>query len=185
MINDPRRFAIPMGLAAMAVLFPATAHAASPEPTKFSPPPETVIDDDFCGTGETVTITTTVKGVDFNDPHQGEFASVFQGKQTFTSVGGTTVVGHFAGRFTNTVVAGEEEGVHTHAFTNIGLPEQFRTKGGGLITLDAGSITFLVTFDGDEELDVDVVQSGPHPQADSDFTLFCEVIPEALGIAVD
>ena len=73
--------------------------------------------------------------------------------------------------------------MHTHAFTTVGLPESFRLPGGGKVTLDAGYIQFLDTFDGDEFLFGEVsVQHGPHPAADSDFELFCEVIPPALGI---
>lgn len=56
-------------------------------------------------------------------------------------------------------------------------------KGGGVITRDAGRITFLVAFDeNDVVVSEEFFSSGPHPQADSNFELFCQVIPEALGI---
>ena len=183
MIRDLRRFAVPVGLVAAAALVPAPAHAASPQPVKFSVVAEPFEDVDFCGTGETVTGTFSVKGVDFLSPHEGDLAAVFQGKQTFT-FGSTTVVGHFAGRFSRELVSVGQNGEETVAFTNKGLPESFRLAGGGgVITLDAGTITFLVTFDAQGELiSESFTASGPHPQADSGFTLFCEVIPAALGI---
>lgn len=92
-------------------------------------------------------------------------------------------VGGLHGRFLDAVVAGEEEGTQTFVFTAIGLPEKFQIEGGGVITRDAGRISFLVTVD--ENGDVvseEVISRGPHPQADSDFELFCQVVPEALGI---
>ena len=42
---------------------------------------------------------------------------------------------------------------------------------------------FQDTFDGDEFISSEIViNNGPHPQADSDFELFCEFMPEALGL---
>jgi hypothetical protein len=68
-------------------------------------------------------------------------------------------------------------------FTNKGLPELFKTPHGGVLTRDAGYIVFRDTFDGDEFIAGEiVVNRGPHPQADSDFELFCQIIPEALGL---
>lgn len=181
MIRNLRRFAVPAGLAAAAVLLSAPAHAASPQPEKFSFT-DTFTEEDFCGTDADVTTTVSVKAIDFHNPKRGEFASVVQGKQTFTDEG-KTVIGHFAGRLTGTIVSGEVEGAHTIALTHIGLPEQFRVKGGGVITRDTGRITFLVTVDEDGDfVSEEILRSGPHPQADSGFTLFCDVIPEALGI---
>ena len=182
MIHNLRRFAVPVGLAAAALLLPAPAHAASPQPEKFSFT-DTFTDRNFCGTGATVKITSSVKGVMFLSPRNVDFAETYQAKQTFT-FGDTTVVGHAAGRFTSKLVSVGAKGEQTFAFTSKGLPESFRLKGGGgLITRDAGKITFLVTLDRNGGfLSEEIIQSGPHPQADSGFTLFCEVIPEALGI---
>jgi hypothetical protein len=181
MIQSLRRCAVPAGLIAAAVLVPAPAHAAPPQPEKFSFT-EPFTDTDFCGTGETVEGTFSVKGVMFLSPKNADFAEVARGKQTFT-FGGTTVIGHFAGRFTRELVSVGQNGERTIAFTAKGLPESFRLKGGGLLTRDAGTITFLVTLDENGELISETfTASGPHPQADSGFTLFCDVIPEALGI---
>jgi len=65
----------------------------------------------------------------------------------------------------------------------------YRTADGGAswtqhnVPFSGGYIQFLDTFDGDKFLSGEAsVQHGPHPAADSDFELFCEVIPPALGI---
>ena len=51
-----------------------------------------------------------------------------------------------------------------------------------MLIRDAGHITFRDTLDGEELLSSEiVVNKGPHPEADSDFELFCEVTTEALG----
>lgn len=181
MISTLQRLTLSVGLAAVAVLVPTPAHAASPQPERVSFT-EGFTDPNFCGTGEAVSVVLSVKGVEFASPNRADFAGTFRGTETFT-YGDTTVTRRFANRFTDTIVAGEEEGVHTHAFTSIGLPEKFSVKGGGVITRDAGRITFLVTYDeNDEVVSEEVISSGPHPQADSDFELFCQVVPEALGI---
>jgi hypothetical protein len=44
-------------------------------------------------------------------------------------------------------------------------------------------IAFADTFEGDEFISSEIVLvKGPHPEAESDFALFCEVVTEALGI---
>ena len=49
---------------------------------------------------------------------------------------------------------------------------------------DAGYIVFHVVFNGDEPLSSEIaVDRGPHPDAESDFALFCEVVPSALGLS--
>ena len=174
-----------VGTAAAALVVGLAAPAqAAPQKFEFF---EEITDTDFCGLGATVEVVTTAKGVDFENPGGGaEFASVSHGTTTFTyetDTGSTTVILHFAGRFVDTVVSGDPEGVHVHAFTSIGLPEQIRLARGPLLSLDAGSITFFVEFDGDEFVrDLGFTFRGPHPQAESDFELFCQIVPDALGI---
>ena len=160
------------------------AAAANPE-VHHSTDSWSFVDDDFCGLGASVQFEGSVRITEFLSPNRLDFMATFSGHEVITSLDtGNYVVSHWAGHGTDTVVAGDEEGVHTHDFTTLGLPESYRLPGGGMITLDAGYITFHDTFDGDEFLFGEVsVQHGPHPQADSDFELFCEVIPAALGIA--
>lgn len=146
-----------------------TAFAAEPGVEHFTEPIYSV-DTDFCGTGETVTFTGEVSGTAFTQPNQDvEYWETSRGFVTLTSPDtGLSVTSHFANRFT--VVISDD----TEKFTYLGLPEQYKLPNGEVITLDAG----LIVFENDEITFV----AGPHPQAESDFELFCQVIPEALGL---
>jgi hypothetical protein len=71
-------------------------------------------------------------------------------------------------------------GVHSHLTSAAGQEPAF----------DRGTVTFVITIDlndlEDEEDDVllgfEVVSmAGPHPEVDSDFELFCEVVNDVLG----
>lgn len=172
-----------IGIAACSLVLGAApaAQASNPDGRRISFS-GTDTDTDFCGTGETVHISFTVSGREFLSPNGGaEYVNVSHGTVTFTSET-ATVINHFAGRFTDVIVSGDPEGIHVHEFTNIGLPEQLRLEHGGVITLDAGSITFRDTFNGDQFLSEEVIFNGPHPEAESNFELFCDVIPGALGL---
>jgi hypothetical protein len=49
---------------------------------------------------------------------------------------------------------------------------------------DAGIVTFADTFDlvtGEFISSEVIVEKGPHPELDSDFELFCDVVTEALA----
>ena len=144
----------------------------------------TDVDPDFCGTGQQIDIAVDVRGTEWLAPHQADYKNVVTGTVTFTNpLTGNTVMNHFANAFWDETVSGDPEGLHVHEFTTKGLPELFKTPHGGVLTLDAGYIVFQVTFDGDEEISSEiVVNNGPHPQADSNFELFCEIMPEALGL---
>ena len=78
----------------------------------------------------------------------------------------------------------EAAGTITFLTSFKGLPEKIQTSHGPVLLRDAGIATFADTFDLEtgEFLSSDVViVKGPHPELDSDFTLFCEVISGALG----
>jgi hypothetical protein len=93
------------------------------------------------------------------------------------------VIQRFGGQFLDVTVSGDPTGINVHDFINKGLPELFKTPHGGVLTRDAGYIVFRVVFDGDTFLSSEiVVNKGPHPQADSDFELFCQIMPGALGL---
>jgi len=77
----------------------------------------------------------------------------------------------------------EEAGTITFFTSFKGLPEKIQTADGPVLLRDAGVVTFADTFDletGDFISSEITVNKGPHPELDSDFTLFCEVISEAL-----
>jgi hypothetical protein len=77
----------------------------------------------------------------------------------------------------------EEAGTITFFTSFKGLPEKIQTKNGPVLLRDAGFVTFKDTFDleTDELISSEViVNKGPHPDLDSDFELFCEVVTPAL-----
>jgi hypothetical protein len=81
-------------------------------------------------------------------------------------------------------IVDEEAGTITFLTSFKGLPEKIQTANGPVLLRDAGIITFADTFDletGEFISSEIVVNNGPHPEADSDFTLFCEVITGALA----
>jgi hypothetical protein len=146
----------------------------------------TDVDPDFCGTGATIDIAFNVRVNLWLLPGNPEdFRKITQsGKVTLTNPeNGNTVVLSFTGLTTNTILEGDPLGAHTRVFSNMGVPEKIQTSHGRVLTLDAGLIDEVLTFD--ENGDViaySATWSGPHPEAASDFTLFCEVTTEALGI---
>ena len=81
-------------------------------------------------------------------------------------------------------IVDEAAGTVTIVYSFKGLPEQIKTPHGGVLLRDAGFVTFVDTIDLATDTLISsevVVQHGPHPDLDSDFTAFCEVISEALG----
>jgi hypothetical protein len=103
---------------------------------------------------------------------------------TFTNpVNGKSVVLSSAGQVTGPApIVDEEAGTITFLVSFKGLPEKIQTADGPVLLRDAGVITFADTFDLEtgEFISSETIVRGPHPEADSDFTLFCEVISEAL-----
>jgi hypothetical protein len=168
-----------IGLAAIT----ASARAANPTVNHFTDS-GTFTDDDFCGTGETVNGSFSVTMTEFLTPNQADYKTSGQGNVYFTNpANGSTVINHFAGQFTATVISSTESGT-TELDTNKGLPEQLRTANGTVLLRDAGYIQFENTFDSNGEF-VDghiVIDRGPHPDAESDFEAFCGVMTEALGL---
>jgi hypothetical protein len=71
-----------------------------------------------------------------------------------------------------------------------GVPEKLRMSDGTVAIKDVGRVVFVTVLDyngtpTDVEDDVFISQtiesiSGPHPDLESDFTLFCEVLVPAL-----
>jgi hypothetical protein len=76
----------------------------------------------------------------------------------------------------------EEAGTITFLTSYRGLPQKIQTANGPVLLRAAGVITFAATFDLEtgEFISSEITVKGPHPEDDSDFPLFCEVISEAL-----
>jgi hypothetical protein len=142
-------------------------------------------DPDFCGTGQTVAVSFNVRVVEFLSPNQDvDVALVQQGNFWLTNPKtGATVQNHFAGRFTQVLASGDPAGIHTIDYAGSGLGEQLRLLNGRVLSLDAGYLGWRDTFDGDEWLFGGItINKGPHPDADSDYAIFCDVISTALGL---
>jgi hypothetical protein len=78
--------------------------------------------------------------------------------------------------------AGLESGVHTHMFVENGLWAKLKLEKGGLLTVDAGSLGYALTFDeNDNVTDLEPLWvHGPHPAFDS--PVWCEAAIDALGL---
>ncbi len=113
------------------------------------------------------------------------FKDTSQVKVTYARNGKSLVVAS-AGQHTFTAV-GNFSGLVTFTDTFKGLPERIFVPKGPVITRDAGIITFQNVVDfstnpnGDLISSAVLVNKGPHPEADADFTLFCEVFTQVLG----
>jgi hypothetical protein len=171
-------------VAALAVL-PAGALGAKPEifHTNFL---DTEEDVDVCG----VIVDIVAEGV-FTDlaffDQEGNFVrfvSTASVKVMLTAENGKSVIIQNAGQFTDIEpLVDEEAGTITFVFSFKGLPEKIQTDQGPVLLRDAGIATFMETFDLEtgDFISSDVIVKGPHPELESDFTLFCEVITEALA----
>jgi hypothetical protein len=81
------------------------------------------------------------------------------------------------------IISGDPEGDHVQEVTVAGLPELWKLAHGSVLIRDAGYVVLVQTIEDDEVVDNEVlINKGPHPDLDSDFELFCEVMPGALGI---
>jgi hypothetical protein len=144
----------------------------------------TDVDPDFCGTGQAIDIAFDIRGNEFEAPHKAEFKMTATGTFTYTNPAtGDVVIQRFAGPIWETLISGDPEGIHVDESTVKGLPELIKTPHGGVLIRDAGYAVIRTTFDGDEFISREIVLAkGPHPDIESDFELFCDLVPEALGI---
>jgi hypothetical protein len=164
------------------VVFPAPALAAKPI-AQFHDHFTDSFSDEICGIAVDVDVVVTDNFFVYADDTFKDTSSV---KQTFTNpANGKSVVLSVAGQITGPPpVVDEEAGTITFLTSYKGLPEKIQTAQGAVLLRDAGIITFADTFDletGEFISSETIVNKGPHPEADSDFTLFCEVISGALA----
>jgi hypothetical protein len=180
-----RRIARGLALAVAATaVMTQLAVAAKPVHEKF------LIDETFpevlCGVD--VTTHVVIRGNVHILP-DGTFLETSRSEVTWMNAEGEWVVNFGAGqtRVTETLNA---DGTLTILETHNGIPERLRTSDGTSAAFDRGRITFEIIIDlGDPDDPSDdvllsfetVFQAGPHPEADSDFALFCEVIEGTLG----
>jgi hypothetical protein len=168
-----------------AALFAFSPVAVSAGPDEHFLDVGTDTDPDFCGTGQEIDVSFRVR-VNLWAMGEEDFSKITQsGRVWFTNPdNGQSALLKFAGQVTNVITSGEEGGVHTHVFTNKGLPEKIKLDGKTVLTRDAGLIVETITVDENGDvIDYSATWRGPHPEAGSDFELFCNVMTDALGIA--
>ena len=181
-----RRFVVLVSAVAVACLavLATGALAANPTVNHFSDS-GTFTADDFCGTGQTMNGTFAVKGTEWLTPNQIDYRNTAQGNNTLTNpANGNTIVISFAGPFTAQVLSINPDGGVTELDTFKGLPEQLKTAQGTFLFRDAGYIEFLRTFDSDGNIlsSQIVIDRGPHPDAETDGAVFCDLATTALGL---
>ena len=152
----------------------------------------TTTDDDLCGV---VPVTTRVQGIQngmVRLDKQGHELFRVSGRVTVThtnEANGLFVTNRSSGQYRDIRIVDNPDGTTTIFNTNIGLPERIQTPDGTVLVKDVGRIVFATTFHfhdpadptDDEFISNEIVSiSGPHPEAESGFTLFCDVVIEAL-----
>jgi len=141
---------------------------------------EAFTDPNFCGTGAAV--EGFFESIFTASERDGVIKVEHQGSVTF-SYGDASVIVSFAGQFTHTLVATGERGVETRRLISKGLPVKIQLANGPVLARDAGIIVQLVIIQNGNEINVQTVStSGPHPIDASGGSLFCAVVPQALGI---
>lgn len=96
---------------------------------------------------------------------------------------GNSIVLSNAGLVSGNAVIDEEAGTITFFTSFKGLPEKIQTAHGPILLRDAGFVTFADTFDletGDFISSDVTFLAGPHPELESEFQLFCEIVTDAL-----
>ena len=171
------RMSLTSAIAVLAALALAAPAAAAPSNHFFG----AFTDPDFCGTGVPIDVVATA----VHNSRVGETSFVARGvaKTTYTNpANGTSFYVRSGGTFLNELVS-EVGDTIVESNTVVGLGELFKTPQGPVIAREAGSVTFVNTFVAGELVDTRVgVTHGPHPDADSGFTLFCQIATEQLGL---
>jgi hypothetical protein len=137
--------------------------------------------DNICG----IDGTSVVSGMDnIQEFADGTFKDQFRLDQFFTSAAtGKSVEIFVAEQFTSKGPIDNGDGTVAFVDTFKGMPEKLKIPHGPILSRDAGNVTFLDTFDattGDFISSVVAGEKGPHPDLDSGFALFCDVIVPAL-----
>lgn len=177
-----KRALITVALIAGVAILPATAFAGKPV-ERFHDRITDSFSDVLCGVPVDVELAGTNN---FFLLAGGAFKATGSFHTTATNpANGRSVVISSAGQATGAApVVDEQAGTITFTATYKGLPEKIQTAHGPVLLRDAGVITFADTFDlqtGELISSDTLVNKGPHPEADSDFTRFCEVVGGALA----
>jgi hypothetical protein len=172
--RSPALVALTAVAAAGLVLAAAAPASAAPIDRITFSDQETLCDVDVTATGSLV-----IKDIERPD---GTILTVVSARTTYTNEEtGRTIVVTNAGPVVQTFTD-NPDGTVTLTVLHRGLPEKISGEHGTLLR-DAGQVLETIVFDPetDDEVSYDLqVIAGPHPDAASDFTLFCEAIGGAL-----
>jgi len=176
----PTQFALTaMLLTTGLALIPNTAFGQAP--LRFHDHSTGNFSDTVCGIPVDVSFVNTSNLFLYAD---GSFKNTYSLTETFTNpVNGKAVNVSATGQQTGQAIVNQQANTVTFTDTFKGLPEKIQTANGPVLSRDAGLIEFIQTFDlttGDL-ISSAVISKGPHPESDSDFNLFCEVITSALN----
>jgi hypothetical protein len=119
------------------------------------------------------------------------FQTTGPGTATITNPAtGKSVVVRFTGATKDLTVVDNGDGTITLRTAVTGVPEEVRLSDGTVAIKDVGRAVFVAVLDyngtptntDDDEFISQTIESisGPHPDLESDFTLFCEVVVPAL-----
>jgi len=152
----------------------------------------TIPNDEVCG----VPVSTTVDIIANDQERLAKsgfplFKTTGRGTVTSTNPAtGKSFTLSFAGATKDLTVVDNGNGTITLRTAVTGVPEKITLSNGHPVTMDVGRVVFVSVIDyngtpTDTSDDVLISQSiesisGPHPELQSDFTLFCEVVVPAL-----
>ena len=160
----------------------ASTAGAAPLVNRFHGTFSDTFPDNICG----IDGTTVVSGMDnIQEFADGTFKDEFRQNYVFTTAAtGKSVLLFVAQQFTGTGPIDNGDGTITFVSTFKGLPEKIKLPNGRVLSRDAGFVSFNDTFDattGEFLGETISPENGPHPDLDSGFALFCDVIVPALS----
>ena len=140
--------------------------------------------EDLCGIEVTTQVQVKVNSLSFED----RFMDLSVVQVTWTNDEGDWLQNFAAGPgFLEEQLDGD---ILTITERHAGVHERLRSSTGLTAAFDRGQIVFRIVIDlnDPEDFEDDVLlsfetlfQAGPHPEADSDFALFCDVVHDVLG----
>jgi hypothetical protein len=172
-----RLFALSGLVATVLLAFMASSTGAAPLVNRFHGTFSDSFPDTVCG----IDGATVVSGMDnIQEFADGTFKDEFRQNYVFTSAAnGKSVLLFIAQQFTGTGPIDNGDGTITFVSTFKGLPEKVKIPNGPVLLRDAGFVSFNDTFDattGDFLGETISPENGPHPDLDSGFELFCDVL---------
>ena len=177
-----RLFALSALLATFVLAFMASGASTARLVDRFHGTFSDTFPDTICGIDGTSVVSVMDNIQVFAD---GTFKDQFRLNQTFTSAAtGKSVLIFVAQQFTGVGPIDNGDGTITFVSTFKGLPEKIKLPNGRVLSRDAGFVSFNDTFDATtgEFLGTTISpENGPHPDLDSGFALFCDVIVPALS----